>query len=310
MAGGRNAREILGRMENVGRPQGCGLKEDLAVVDEARTVTFVGAQGLVLAADEWGSGAEGSVLLLHGGGQTRHSWKAAGAALAAEGRHVVALDLRGHGDSQWSPDADYDITFFRDDLLAVLTQVATPAILVGASLGGITALLATADRPDLVERLVLVDIATRLEADGVERIHAFMHSAPNGFASLEEAADAVADYLPHRDRPRRPEGLRKNLRLRDGRWYWHWDPRLFSSERRVAPEHAQATLDAAARAVEAPTLLLAGGQSDVLSDEGVEHLRTVIPHVEVRVLGEAAHTAAADDNDAFTAAVADFIRTA
>lgn len=277
---------------------------------EQRAITLAGSQGLQLSADEWGRRGDPTVVLLHGGGQTRHSWKQTGAALANAGRHVVALDLRGHGDSQWSPTADYDISYFRDDLLAVLGQVATPTILVGASLGGITSLLATAARPDLVERLVLVDIATRIETEGVERIREFMHSAPEGFASLEEAADAVAAYLPHRERPPRPEGLRKNLRLRDGRWYWHWDPRLFTSQRRVAPEEAQARLDAAARTIAVPTLLLAGGLSDIVSHESVEHLRTVIPHVEVLVLGEAAHTAAADDNDAFTAAVAEFISRA
>lgn len=272
---------------------------------EQREVTFTGAGGLTLTGDEWGEPGMPSVLLLHGGGQTRHSWKDAGTHLAREGLHVVSLDLRGHGDSDWSPDGQYALDLLRDDVLAVLPSLEPPTTLIGASLGGMTALLATAARPDLVHRLVLVDIVVRIEPEGVDRIREFMHGAPRGFANLEEAAEAVARYLPHREKPRSPEGLRKNLRLRDGRWHWHWDPRLFETrrDRGAMVEH----LDDAARAVEVPTLLVRGGRSDIVSDAGVEHLQELIPHVEVTTIGDAAHTAAADDNDAFTLAVREFV---
>lgn len=272
---------------------------------EQRTVTFTGSGGIPLVGDEWGERELPSVLLLHGGGQTRHSWKDAGRHLARAGLHVVSLDLRGHGDSAWAEDGDYGLETLRADIVAVLAEVGAPVTLIGASLGGMTSLLVTAARSDLVHRLVLVDIVVRIEPEGVDRIREFMHSAPHGFASLEEAAEAVAAYLPHREKPRSPEGLRKNLRRRDGRWYWHWDPRMFEARRDRKAMVEQ--LDAAARSVQAPTLLVRGGQSDIVSDAGVEHLQQLIAHVEVTTIGDAAHTAAADDNDAFTDAVLEFV---
>ena len=111
------------------------------------------------------------------------------------------------------------------DTLAVLDQIGRPVILIGASMGGMTGILAADEAgPETVKKLVLVDVVPRYEKDGSARIRDFMFSHVHGFESLEEAADAVAEYLPHRRKPRSPEGLKKNLRLRDGRWYWHWDP--------------------------------------------------------------------------------------
>lgn len=273
---------------------------------ESRTTLLEGA-GVTIAADEWGERDGHTVLLIHGGGQTRHSWKSAGARLSDAGLHVASIDLRGHGDSDWSPTGTYDLRDLRDDVVAVLDQLGSPATLVGASLGGLASLLVAAGRPDMVTSLVLVDIVTRLQPEGTSRIREFMTGYPDGFATLDEAADAVAAYLPHRPRPASSDGLRKNLRRRHGRWYWHWDPRLFGPGSGTDTLRYRDLLDDAARAVDAPTLLVQGAKSDVINDEGVEHFRGLLPHVEVVRLHEAAHTAAADDNDAFTVAVADFV---
>jgi pimeloyl-ACP methyl ester carboxylesterase len=180
-----------------------------AVRSTPRTVEFSGTQGLTLVADEWGSpsssgGTEASadkpsILMLHGGGQNRHSWKNTGQILADNGFHVVALDSRGHGDSDRSPSADYDIETLTADVLHVLDTIARPVILIGASMGGLTGIL-VADRagPERVTRLLLVDVVPRFEKDGSARIRDFMFSGLHGFATLDEAADAVAAYLPHR----------------------------------------------------------------------------------------------------------------
>ncbi len=275
----------------------------------ARFIRLRGADGLSLAADEWGDRSGHTVLLLHGGGQTRHSWKAAGRALATYGLHVVNLDLRGHGESDWSPDHRYGVEPCRDDVLAVLEQVGTPVVLVGASLGGLTSLMVIDAVPELITALVLVDIVVKMEGPGIERILTFLTAAPDGFATLDEAADAVAAYLPHRPRPGDSTGLRKNLRQHaNGRWYWHWDPGWFSPEARAATVGIIDRLDACARRVSAPTLLVHGMQSDVVSQDGVDHFRGLVPHAQVVELSDAAHTAAADDNDAFVAAVVDMCR--
>ncbi|WP_308161299.1 alpha/beta fold hydrolase [Dietzia psychralcaliphila] len=267
-----------------------------------------GVQGIRLAVDEWGHADDPLVVFLHGGGQTRHSWKRAGSQLAEAGMHSVTVDLRGHGDSDWSTEANYDLPSLRDDIVSVLTGLGGRATLVGASLGGLTALLVADSRPDLVERLVLVDVVTKIEQTGSERIQGFMQSAPDGFDSLEDAADAIAAYLPHRPRPDSTAGLRKNLRQREnGRWFWHWDPAMFDKPPVLNPLTMSRELDEAAQRLTIPVLLLQGALSDVVSDEGVDHFRGLVPQLQVIRLSGAAHTAAADDNDAFTQAVEAFV---
>jgi pimeloyl-ACP methyl ester carboxylesterase len=198
---------------------------------ESQTVKFRGSEELVLVADEWNQGSSGpSVLMLHGGGQNRFSWKNTGQVLADEGFHVIALDSRGHGDSDRSPDGNYTVDALCADTLAVVEQIGRPVILIGASMGGMTGMLvADAAGPKTVTKLVLVDVVPRYDKDGSARIRDFMASGINGFETLEDAADAVAAYLPYRTKPRSPEGLTKNLRLRDGRWYWHWDPAFLTA---------------------------------------------------------------------------------
>lgn len=273
-----------------------------------KSLRLDGAGGITLAVDEWGRADAPLVVFLHGGGQTRHSWKRAGSQLAAAGMHSVTVDLRGHGDSDWSAEKDYSLPSLRDDIIAALVSLGGPVTLVGASLGGLTALLVADSRPDLVERLVLVDVVTKIEQSGSERIQRFMQSAPDGFGSLEEAADAVAAYLPHRPRPDSTAGLRKNLRQRaNGRWFWHWDPAMFAAPPAQNPLTMSRELDEAARRLTIPVLLLQGALSDVVSDEGVEHFRGLVPHLQVVRLSGASHTAAADDNDAFTQALEEFL---
>ncbi len=266
--------------------------------------------GLTLAADAWGDPSRPPVVLLHGGGQTRHAWAGTAAALAAAGWYAVAVDLRGHGDSDWAEDGNYDRVRYADDVIEVARALATPPVLVGASLGGIAALLATHRSPAPVARaLVLVDIATRMEPTGVERILAFMGARPEGFASLEEAADAVAAYNPHRRRPRDTEGLRKNLRLgEDGRWRWHWDPRFLDIRSPAEPPRQEPSLDAAAEGLEVPTLLVRGRMSDILSEEGVKQFTRQVPHARVADISQAGHMVAGDRNDLFGAAVLGFLR--
>src|SRR5439155_21066479 len=98
--------------------------------------------------------------------------------------------------------------------------------LVGASLGGLAALVAVGQSDDLATALVLVDVTPMVEMDGALRIRDFMVEGLDSFERLEDAADAIAAFIPNRPRPSDLSGLRKNLRQRDGRWYWHWDPRF------------------------------------------------------------------------------------
>ncbi|WP_459547284.1 alpha/beta fold hydrolase [Nocardia sp. X0981] len=267
-----------------------------------------GAGGIELVADQYGPADGAPVLFLHGGGQTRHSWKGTGAQLGAAGIRAVALDARGHGDSQWALDRDYRYEAMVGDVLAVLEQLGGgPAVLVGASMGGITGLLATAaPGGDAISALVLVDIVTRPEPEGVDRVLTFLSKNPDGFATLDEAADAVAEYLPHRPRPKSTAGLRRNLRRRDGRWYWHWDPGILG-DKAADPDEMARSLEGVARALTIPVLLVRGLRSDVVSAAGAAEFQRLVPHAEIAEIGDAAHTAAGDDNDAFTEAVTKFV---
>jgi pimeloyl-ACP methyl ester carboxylesterase len=276
------------------------------------TVSYRGVNDVTLVADEWNRGAASldgrpSILMLHGGGQNRFSWKNTGQILAEQGFHVVALDSRGHGDSDRAPGADYALETLRDDVLRVIDEIGRPVALIGASMGGLTGILAAdAAGPGKVTKLVLVDVVPRFEKDGSARIRDFMFSNIGGFDSLEEAADAVAAYLPHRTKPRSPEGLKKNLRERDGRWYWHWDPKLMTKPG-DDPHLRVEKLEHAAIGLQIPILLIRGKLSDVVSPDGVKDFLDKVPTAEFVELSDAGHTAAGDDNDAFTEAVVQFV---
>lgn len=282
------------------------------------TVRLAAADGVELSADIVGDESNPAVLLFHGGGQTRHSWGSAMRDLVDRGFYVASIDLRGHGDSDWSPDGDYGAAVFPDDVAAVAKQFDRP-VLVGASLGGTSSLMAVhRSRPDDIARaLVLVDVAPNIEPSGVDRIREFMHEHMHtGFASLDEVADAVAAYNPHRPRPTNLDGLKKNVRLRDdGRWYWHWDPAFMwgkheqTDETRIIEFDQRAeALEDAARALTIPTLLVRGRQSDLLSEEGAKKFLEFTPHAEFADVAGAGHMVAGDANDAFNDAVVGFLQ--
>lgn len=276
------------------------------------TLNFTGHNKIKLTADRYGDPTAPTVLFLHGGGQTRHAWAQTATRLAKQGYCAITLDARGHGDSEWSSDGDYSGQALSKDLLAVLSQLPAPPIIVGASMGGLTSMVTIGENSSSRARgLVLVDIAPRVEPEGVKRILDFMGGHTNGFASLEEARDAIAAYNPHRKATSSLKGLQKNLRLgKDGRYRWHWDPRFL--------EHANQRLEGeamfdyerckqSAANLTLPVLLIRGMQSDVVSDEGAEELIELIPHAKYVQLEKAGHMVAGDRNDIFAAAIQSFV---
>lgn len=269
-------------------------------------------EGLSLAGDEWnhaepGSAGSPTILMLHGGGQNRFSWKNTGQVLADRGFHVVALDARGHGDSDRAPDGQYTVHALARDIAAVLEQIGRPVAIIGASMGGLTGIIAAHRAgPRSVTRLVLVDVVPRYEHEGTERIRDFMTRHVHGFDTLEQAADAIAAYLPHRRRPRNLDGLQKNLRNHGGRWHWHWDPAFVTSSGDDPFVDAD-ELERLTTELQIPILLIRGKLSDVVSPEGVEQFLAAVPHAEFVELTDAGHTAAGDDNDAFSDAVVAFV---
>ena len=276
---------------------------------EARKLEIEGASGNTLVADVRGTPGDPGVLLLHGGGQTRHAWGGTAEALARSGRYTLSLDLRGHGESSWveEPGA-YALGQFAADVQRVLPHFEGAPAVVGASLGGLTSLLLAGelDRGSAAA-VVLVDVAPRIEQEGADRITAFMLARPEGYESLEEVADAIAGYTKNRTRRRNLESLRKNLReTPEGRFIWHWDPAFVGGQ---GPTELQdrTRLDRAAQAIEVPTLVVRGRESDLLSPEGARELLDLLPRGEFVDVSGAGHMVAGDRNDAFTRSVMDFL---
>ena len=283
------------------------------------TATFNGAAGNRLVADVFGERGP-PVLLLHGGGQTRHAWLKTAQAIARKGYTAYALDQRGHGDSEWIADGAYAFADFAADAKVVAVELARRSgvkpIVIGASLGGIAALLAEGQSEreggaSMFFALVLVDITPHVDHSGVAKVLGFMRAnAEQGFASIAEAAQAVAEYLPQRPRPKSQEGLKKNLRQSpDGRWRWHWDPRFLEGPRAVGADRkaVEAALVEAARRVQIPALLVRGASSELVKEAHAKEFLELVPHADYVDVSGARHMVAGDRNDHFADAVLSFI---
>ncbi len=272
--------------------------------------------GVRLEGDQYGASGR-PVILLHGGGQTRHSWRRTGAALAEAGYVALPFDQRGHGGSSRAPDRRYTFFDFAADAHALGREAArrfgaAPAI-VGASLGGLSALIASNLLPDNpFAALVLVDVTPRMKPSGVAAVQGFMRAkAAEGFASPEEAAAAIAAYLPHRPPPKSLDGLRKNLRRgTDGRFYWHWDPDFLDGPLPIETDRrkVEAAGLAAAQALGVPSLLVRGADSELVGEAEAREYLTAAKGSEFIDVKDARHMVAGDSNSVFTAAVLDFLR--
>lgn len=275
-----------------------------------RTEQFAGAGGIRLSASIAGGPDRPLVLLAHGGGQTRQTWRSTMAALDRAGFSSIALDLRGHGESDWADEAHYRLSDFAEDLLAVSDSLKSRPHLIGASLGGLAGMTAEGDlSPGSFASLTLVDVTPTMNARGVTKIVDFMSAhAAQGFASPEDAAEAISDYLPHRPRRGPSEGLKNYLRhCEDGRYRWHWDPGFLSQiEVRRMIDHAR--LHAAAENLTLPLHLIRGGASDLISREAADAFRRSLPHMAYTDVAGAGHMVVGDDNGVFSQSIVEFLR--
>jgi pimeloyl-ACP methyl ester carboxylesterase len=280
------------------------------------TVELRGTDGLRLVADAAGDPDGTPVVLLHGAGQTRHAWRTTLSAVADDGWRAYSVDLRGHGESEWARDGDYSHSAFAGDVRELALSFGRPAVLVGASLGGIASLLAITDHPDeqLALALVLVDITPGFSTEGAHRIVNFMNDRlDDGFASLSEVADALQRFNPHRERTEDLSGLHKNLRERpDGRLTWHWDPQYMTGQ--LSTIHTEGHLMAeqqrfatAARSLALPTLLVRGQRSDLITEESAHAFLRLVPHARYVDVEGAGHMVVGDRNDSFNTAIVTFL---
>lgn len=267
-----------------------------------------GKGGIRLTADAIGPETGPSVILLHGGGQTRQSWQNTNAILADKGYRAISIDLRGHGESEWDPAGDYNFETLFADVEHCCEQLPGPAILVGASIGGALSLLLAARRPELCRALVLVDVSPTIDISGAQGIVDFMSANPEGFADLEEAQQSIAKHSPNRKRAASTSGLQRVLRKRpDGRWGWHWDPNFIAGDWQQKVLTLSSLMQQAAPQVKQPSLLIRGQLSTIVSMESVDELKRDIPHLEFVDIAGAGHMVAGDRNDMASEALLRFL---
>ncbi|MCO6385475.1 alpha/beta fold hydrolase [Aliihoeflea sp. 40Bstr573] len=282
------------------------------MIDEA-AISFRGTEDNRLVGSIWDGGGQ-PVILLHGGGQTRHAWQKTAMRLAERGKRAITIDIRGHGESDWVESGNYSFLHYAGDVRALCVAVERrfgekPAI-VGASLGGLASLLAECREGPLMDALVLVDIVPQMNPAGVARVIGFMGSRMDeGFGSLEEAADMIAAYLPNRKRPRTLDGLSKNLRLgEDGRFRWHWDPAFMRGPTSIDADARTLLGDVVDRLphLDLPILLVRGMQSELVDEAAARDFVGQSKNARYVDIGGAGHMVAGDRNDVFSQAVIDF----
>lgn len=282
------------------------------ITTQHQLIKFQPDEEITIVADAFGDPQNDPILLLHGGGQTRNSWKKTGQVLAAKGWYVIAPDARGHGDSSWSKKKNYQWEFLTKDLIYIAKKLDKAPVLIGASMGGISSLAALKHVPELAKGLILVDVSPRIEKKGTDRIFKFMSAKPEGFKDLEEVKAAVQAYLPHRKNIGSTAGLKKNLRkLPNGNYGWHWDPAMLeiwkAKTSNIETSDTESFLTEALVNLKVPSLLVRGGISDVVSLEIVEELRTIAPNLQFVDVANAGHMVAGDSNHVFTDALLGFL---
>lgn len=279
---------------------------EVAVTGLAGRVSLTGPDNNTLIGDICNASGGPTAILLHGGGQSRSSWRIATQRLGNAQLKACAIDLRGHGDSDWSPDGDYHIDRFVADLVSVIEQLGSPAVLIGASFGGHVSLLAAARHPSLVRAIVLCDVTPWIEGEATKAMRYTMFTAAAGFASVQDAAkhiDEIRGYPSKLDANR----LRRHMRQdAEGRLYWRWDPQFFLSQD-TQNEDLTELLTAAAENLKIPTLLIRAEQSEIVTPQQIAKFARMVPHASTAVIAGARHTVSADDNDKYASLILGFL---
>jgi esterase len=269
---------------------------------------FVELNGLRFHYLDWGTEGRPRVLFLHGGALNAHTWDLVCLALRRD-YHCLALDQRGHGDSEWSPTQAYDLDEYAGDVEAF--AAGERMVLVGQSLGGAAALAYAIRHSEDLAALVLVDVSTEVTMDeGAGRIVEFVQT-PAELDSVEEFVERAREFNPARD----PQLLRRSLlynlrRLPNGKLTWKYDRTDVSRERFQRLVADVGALNDELSAIECPALVVRGAQSDVMSDDDAERLAERLPSGRWVRVEDAGHTVQGDNARGFVEALRPFLREA
>ena len=256
---------------------------------------------------EWGPPAAPPVVLLHGITGHARTWDDE-ARLLAERRRVLALDQRGHGDSDPAPDGDYGDDALLGDLDAFVHALGLGRVsLLALSLGGRVAINYAGRYPAQVERLVVVDIGPEIAPAGRARVGTLMATAPERFASIEDVIIHMRANAPrYTDAMLRHRAQHAVRPLPGGGFTWKYD-RALRDAIRQGRLRVPADLWPQWRAIACPTLLVRGAESDVLSDETAKRMIDALPAARLVVVPDAGHTVPGDQPAAFQALLREFL---
>jgi len=256
---------------------------------------------------DWGTKGLRPILFLHGGALTAHTWDLCCLALRDE-FHCVALDQRGHGDTDWAPDADYSIGAQREDIRGFADRLGFDRfVLVGQSMGAINGLAFAVTHPERLSALVMIDAGPEVRRRGSSRIREFVNGGAKP-ETLEEIIERALAFNPRRDRQILRRSLMHNLRQQpDGSWSWKYDRRRFqrldhdphlAERRRLADDLANVTC---------PALVVRGAESDVFHQDDAEHLAKNFPDGRQVTIAQAGHTVQGDNPKDLVAALREFL---
>jgi esterase len=267
---------------------------------------YLDADGLRLHYLDWGNETAPPMLLLHGFSGHAHTWDAFARAMCGE-FHVLALDQRGHGDSDWAKDGAYTVDDHASDVAAFHDQLMLdPVVLIGLSMGGRNAMMFTAIHPGKVDKLVIVDIGPDIDPRGAERVRRMAAEAPEELANVDAAVAYLKSYYPHASdamlRHRVEHGLK---RLPSGKYAWKYD-KLLRDQRR---QGSTPTVDlwSVVRRIRVSTLIMRGSESDIFTTDTAMRMHDLTPSSQFVEIQGAGHSIPADAPEAFEKAVRAFL---
>lgn len=255
---------------------------------------------------EWGNPSNPTILMLHGGSQQAHSWDFVSLPLS-EHYHIIVLDQRGHGDSDWAPDGDYSIEAHQGDIDGFVSELGLQDFhLIGHSMGGRNSYVWTSRHPSTPRSLVIVDTGPEAQSRGRNRIQSF-RELPDELDSFDEFAQRVQEYTG-RTREQVLGALKYSIRRRsDGKWSWKYD-KVLRTPGNHTPQWAPEQLWAAVGKITCPTLVVRGGDSDIFADDTMRKMQQVIPNCSTVTVPRAGHLVAGDNPADFLTAVRDFLQ--
>ena len=277
-------------LHEAARKMGVPFIEENEPVD--RTIK---ANGLNFHYLEWGDSSNPTVVMLHGVSQQAHSWDFVSLALSPA-YHVIAVDQRGHGDTDWAPDGVYSLDAMQADIDEVIDALGLTAFnLMGHSMGGRNSFIWASRHPETLRSLTIVDTGPETQRQGQDRIRNF-RELPNNLDSFQEFADRIKEYTGRTDE-QVLGALKYSIReMPDGKWSWKWDPETKNRTRSGAdPNWTTEKLWECVEAVDCPSLVVRGSRSDIFAEETLAKMGQVMIDCTIETIKDAGHLVQGDN---------------